>query len=153
MSASKNMIITLCVMCGIGLFGALVVFGFGQTLFHKQAKPQRNDTRSAGRFRFSAGPALHWLENGKQVTLRTKAANISEYGAQVVSKKALEVGKTVHMHIPELGLTGRAVVRHCTERGNAFALGIEFIGSPTRSGAKGIKLSRLGTEERVEILG
>jgi hypothetical protein len=145
------MIIAICIICGICHFGGLIVLGFGGGYFG--TKNAREDTRSAGRFRFSGGPALHWLEGTKQVSMRTRAVDISDYGAKLIAGKPLEVGKTVHLLIPEMGLTGRVVVRHCTGQLNGYALGLEFIGPPSRSGAKSIKLSRRGNEERVEIIG
>jgi hypothetical protein len=143
---------TISILCGIGLFALLIALGMTSGYFRKKAL--REDTRSASRFRFQAGPVLHWLENGKQITVKTKAVDISDSGAQVTAKESIQVGKTIYMHIPELGMTGRAVVRHCTEqRMNRFALGIEFLGPPTRSSAKKIKLSHRSGEERVELIG
>ena len=68
-----------------------------------------------------------WREkDGSHRHLMGRCVDISVSGARIELAFSIPPGTNVTAGIPRLNLTAKAVVRHCTESMQLFAVGIEF---------------------------
>ena len=86
--------------------------------------------RKSNRWPFP-GTVEMWLpdQNGvEQIALGT-CVNLSRQGLAMLYEEELPIGLEMPMavHQPEASLHGRAVVRHCTAKDDAFYIGVEFL--------------------------
>ena len=87
------------------------------------------DLRFIHRFANSDKVTLSWLGgNNATQTLKCHLIDISENGAGVRSKRALDLGTHLYISIPALRLATTANVRRCSAAGWKFDLGLEFQG-------------------------
>jgi hypothetical protein len=92
------------------------------------------DERRYLRSAISSRIELGWQDsNGWKKQTQSRGVDMSSAGASVLSPEPIAVGCPVYLHSKELQLMGGAIVRHCTERGSKFLIGMEFQGSLTRS--------------------
>ncbi len=92
------------------------------------------DERRYLRSPISSRIEMGWQDaRGWNKQTQSRGVNMSSAGAQVISAEPIPVGRPVYLHSKELQLMGSAIVRHCTERGSKFLIGLEFQGSLTRS--------------------
>jgi PilZ domain-containing protein len=77
---------------------------------------------------------LSWQDaEGRKRHVESRGVNMSSVGALVLSPEPIAVGAAVSLNSKDLQLMGNATVRHCTERGSQFLVGLEFRGSLVRS--------------------
>jgi len=97
-----------------------------------QALEGRQERRSLLRMKISRRGTLAGI-GGQLQDLPVRCANISDYGALVLAKQALQPGCDVILNIPSLMLVGVGRVRHCRRRFLRYAAGIEFNGPLRRA--------------------
>ena len=92
------------------------------------------DGRRYMRSPINARIEVGWQDNrGWQKQTQSRGVNMSSAGAAVMSPEPIAVGSTVYLNSKELLLMGAATVRHCTEKGTKFVVGLEFRGSLVRT--------------------
>jgi hypothetical protein len=65
-------------------------------------------------------------------TIPVDGLNFHERGICVLSHQPLAPTSVIFIHIKGMGLLGFANVRHCTQHGRSFAIGLEFESEPMR---------------------
>lgn len=92
------------------------------------------DGRRYLRSPISARIEMGWQDSrGWQKQTQSRGVNMSIAGASVLSPEPIAVGSPVYLNSKELQLMGAATVRHCTEKGSKFVIGLEFRGSLVRT--------------------
>jgi len=92
------------------------------------------DSRRYVRSPISARIEIGWQDRqGWQKQTQSRGLNMSIAGAALLSPEPLAVGTPVYMNSKELQLMCAATVRHCTEKGSKFIIGLEFRGSLVRT--------------------
>ena len=91
--------------------------------------PDETGKRIDPRWPFAAAVEL-WVtdENGEELHTLGACHNLSHTGIGVRCDCELSTGVSIPLaiHLPQASLHGKGVVRHCSERGNGYLVGIEF---------------------------
>ena len=67
---------------------------------------------------------LRWEEKKAQRQVRARAVDVSKFGVQVQSEKAIPTGTIVNVYSSQFAPIGRASVRHCTLKGMDYTIGL-----------------------------
>lgn len=81
--------------------------------------------RLTARFPIDAQLQICW-EEGKGIRrqVRARAVDVSKFGIQVESERAIPTGTVVNVFSANFSPIGRASVRHCTPKGMDYRLGL-----------------------------
>lgn len=97
---------------------------------HLVARMQGRPTRRLPRWPFP-GPIQLWVRNvaGEEIEIFGTCHNLNENGAGIYCERPIEEGTRlpVAIHQPEATYQGEAVVRHCTQSGKEYFVGLEFV--------------------------
>ena len=115
------------------LLALLLALGAAAAVIYRSATAQRAETsrpvkekRASLRTKVNCRASLEVTGDVRGRAATVRCANISEYGALVLSAAALEPGTAIVLRIPALRLMGIGKVRHSTKRRSRYALGLEF---------------------------
>ena len=98
------------------------------------ASAPTNEKRGFLRMKTNCRATLALLDaSDRGPSLPVRCANVSEYGALILSGRPLDSGATVVLTIPSLRLTGIGRVRRCARRRFRFLVGIEFASALRRT--------------------
>ncbi len=69
------------------------------------------------------------LPDGEEDYLLARALNLSPAGVGILCDEELQVGAeiSIAIHQPEATFFGKATVRHCSNTGDSFHCGLEFV--------------------------
>ena len=98
-------------------------------------EPRRLDATPVGRRKAARWPfpgtVELWIpdEAGLEQYCLATSLNLSVYGVGIRCDEALSPGLelAIAIHEPEASLHGKAVVRHCTEMGDEYLAGLQFL--------------------------
>jgi hypothetical protein len=77
------------------------------------------------RFPIDTQLQICWEEaKGAHRQIRARAIDVSKLGVQVESERAIATGTVVNVFTASFGPIGRASVRHCTQHGMGYRLGL-----------------------------
>jgi hypothetical protein len=65
-------------------------------------------------------------EDGSPATIRARGSNLTQFGAQVVSRYPLPPGSVVFVDLPSYKLVGAAHIVHCKPHWLKYCIGMEF---------------------------
>ena len=92
--------------------------------------PDESGKRTQPRWPFPGAVEL-WLPSAEGAEIHALGAchNLSRTGIGVRCDHQLSAGLTLPLaiHLPQASYYGKGVVRHCSERGKGFLVGIEFV--------------------------
>ncbi len=91
---------------------------------------KKGSRRQSPRWSFP-GTVQLWLtsNDGAEEQVFASSINLSTYGVGILHDDELPLGKalSIAIHEPERSLQGCAIPRHCTNTGNGFYIGLEFV--------------------------
>jgi hypothetical protein len=86
-----------------------------------------NDKRRKQRQLFDCALEMSWKDGlGASHTIAARAIDVSNSGIRVESSEPIEMHTEVYVRAERYGLTGSTMVRHCSQRGSKYVLGLEF---------------------------
>ncbi|MFN7939060.1 MAG: PilZ domain-containing protein [Bryobacteraceae bacterium] len=103
-------------------------------------RPKSTSTDSSREKRRSARTSktgkvkLSWTSNGQERMALGDLLDISTGGMRISTLDRLPQGTAIRFQSETIRLHGSAIVRHCTQKGLRYVLGVEFLGGLTWSG-------------------
>ena len=83
------------------------------------------DRRAHERVPINTELQLRWEERkGVQRQVRARAVDVSKFGLQIVSERAIPGGTIVSVYTAQFAPVGRASVRHCSAKGMDYTIGL-----------------------------
>lgn len=86
----------------------------------------RKNTRRADRLDFAEDVKLTWEESGYPKLARGTGCNLSETGMSCRMLTRVPERTQVRVECQSFGQPRYAMVRHCTQKGTRYVLGLEF---------------------------
>jgi len=91
--------------------------------------PTTHDMRRHARYVLSQKIGIMWCDAiGDDKFMKASARDLSEAGVGLELPEELQVRSYVILRASELGIHGRASVRHCQRQGLKYIVGVEFSG-------------------------
>lgn len=98
------------------------------------SKDRGREKRRSARIPQSGKVKFSWTSDGQERMAIGDLLDVSAGGMRISSVQRLPAGQAIRFQAETLRLHGSAIVRHCTQKGLRYVLGVEFLGGLTWSG-------------------